>query len=86
LVWLVRPVGLVHTRMIPDSAQPVDPCYSDRLLEAAVAVLGADRIVFGSDFPIQGLDRPRQSLAAANLDEVAREAIRHGNAEEILHE
>jgi predicted TIM-barrel fold metal-dependent hydrolase len=58
--------------------------FREHSLEAAVAVLGAGRIVFGTDYPIQGLDRPLQVLQNARIDDDAHEAIRHRNAESFL--
>lgn len=58
--------------------------FRERGLEAAVAVLGAERIVLGTDFPIQGLDRPIRVLESAHLEEDARQAIGHRNAERLL--
>jgi predicted TIM-barrel fold metal-dependent hydrolase len=58
--------------------------FREHSLEAAVAVLGADRIVLGTDFPIQGLERPLRVLKSARLDDAAREAISHRNAESFV--
>jgi predicted TIM-barrel fold metal-dependent hydrolase len=58
--------------------------FREHSLAAAVAVLGADRLVLGTDYPIQGLERPLRVLGAASLDEDTRAAIREGNAAAIL--
>lgn len=58
--------------------------FRQHSLEAAVAVLGADRIVLGTDYPIQGLERPIQTLREARISDADREAIDHGNVEGLL--
>jgi predicted TIM-barrel fold metal-dependent hydrolase len=50
-----------------------------------VAVLGAGRVVLGTDYPIQRLERPIRVLASADLDEDTREDVGHCNAEAFLH-
>jgi predicted TIM-barrel fold metal-dependent hydrolase len=51
-----------------------------RALELAVSVLGADRIMFGTDFPIFATDVTTAALSAAAIPEAARAAIARGNA------
>jgi uncharacterized protein len=55
-----------------------------RSLELAVAVYGADRIVVGTDCPIFRTDWTLQAISDANITEQQRDAIRGGNALELL--
>lgn len=55
------------------------------ILADLVGRVGAERILFGSDFPFV-LDAPRNFVGAApGLDEAEREAIIHGNAARLLN-
>jgi predicted TIM-barrel fold metal-dependent hydrolase len=55
--------------------------YTPHGLEHLVAVAGGDRVVLGTDYPFDmGVDDPLERLAAANLDEPTRLAIRSGTA------
>lgn len=58
--------------------------FGPRGIELAVAALGADRIVVGTDYPIQPLERPLDALAQTSLSETERERIRSGNAACLL--
>ena len=54
-------------------------------MRALVEQAGADRVLLGTDFPFDmGVDDPLERLDAAGLDDAAREAIRAGNAAELL--
>ena len=55
-----------------------------RALETAVALFGADRVVFGTDCPIFLTDWSKKAIDDARLSDVDREAILFGNAEELL--
>ena len=55
-----------------------------RALEIAVAVYGAERIVFGSDCPIFSTETAKATIANAKISEEARQAIRFGNAANLL--
>ena len=55
-----------------------------RALEIAVAVYGAERIVFGSDCPIFSTETAKATVANAKISEEARQAIRFGNAANLL--
>jgi predicted TIM-barrel fold metal-dependent hydrolase len=55
-----------------------------RALELAVNVLGAERIMLGTDFPIFATDVTTQALATAAIPEAARIAIASGNALRVL--
>ena len=53
-------------------------------LAFCVELLGAERILFSTDYPYQSLDGVRDYLESADLTEVQRAAIAHGNAERLL--
>ena len=53
-------------------------------LAFCVALLGAERILFSTDYPYQSLDGVRDYLESADLTEAQRAAIAHGNAERLL--
>ncbi len=55
-----------------------------RAIETASRVLGADRLMLGTDYPIFKPDRPLDSVAEAVLDEGDRAMIRHGTAGALL--
>lgn len=55
-----------------------------RALEIAVAVYGADRIVFGTDCPIFSTATAKETVANARISEAERQAICSGNAEKLL--
>jgi predicted TIM-barrel fold metal-dependent hydrolase len=55
-----------------------------RSLELAVAIYGADRIVVGTDCPIFRTDWTLQAIKDARITEDERNAIRGGNAAELL--
>ena len=53
-------------------------------LELAVKVLGADRIMLGTDYPIFTPDQARDTVAAASLSEADRAMILSGTARRLL--
>lgn len=55
-----------------------------RALEMAVKVIGADRIVLGTDYPIFAPDPLREVLARADISDADRAQIAHGTARSIL--
>jgi 5-carboxyvanillate decarboxylase len=55
-----------------------------RAIAHAVAVFGADRILFGSDFPQFGTRRPGDAFQAGGLPADVRERILHHNGEALL--
>ena len=55
-----------------------------RSIEIAVAVLGAERVMFGTDYPIFDSGFSSQALASARIDEGARAAIAAGTAMRVL--
>jgi predicted TIM-barrel fold metal-dependent hydrolase len=55
-----------------------------RALEMAVAVFGADRVMFGTDYPIFTSDVSATALATARVTEAERALIASGTANTIL--
>jgi aminocarboxymuconate-semialdehyde decarboxylase len=55
-----------------------------RSLEMAVAVLGAERIMLGTDYPIFDSDVATDALATARITDAARVAVASGNAMRVL--
>ena len=55
-----------------------------RSIEMAVAILGAERIMLGTDYPIFATRTATEALASARIDAAAREAIATGNAAALL--
>jgi len=60
--------------------------FGPRGIELAVAALGEERIVIGTDYPVQPLERPLEALKQATLSLATREAILTKNAERLLDE
>ena len=58
--------------------------FTDPPLLCALAVLGADRIMFSVDYPFASNAHGRAFLDAAPISEPDREKIAHGNAERLL--
>lgn len=55
-----------------------------RALEIGVKVLGADRVMFGTDYPIFDSRVSTEAVAAADIPDLARHAVAWGNAARIL--
>ena len=55
-----------------------------RAIETASRVLGADRLMLGTDYPIFKPDRPLDSLSEAVLEDRDRVMMRHGTAGALL--
>jgi predicted TIM-barrel fold metal-dependent hydrolase len=53
-------------------------------LQCALAVVGADRILFSVDYPFDDMKQSREFLDTAPLAPHDREKIAHGNAERLL--
>jgi predicted TIM-barrel fold metal-dependent hydrolase len=63
----------------------INPFWEDDVDEV-VHHMGADRVLFGSDWPhIEGLPRPLDHVAdLGSLDDAARRRVLHDNAAELL--
>jgi predicted TIM-barrel fold metal-dependent hydrolase len=58
--------------------------YKPFVYKRFVDIAGADRLVYGSDFPLLELDRYRKDLELAGLDEPTRAAVLGGNLARLL--
>ncbi|MEE9491029.1 MAG: amidohydrolase family protein [Dehalococcoidia bacterium] len=58
--------------------------YQDAIFEHVAAIVGADKILFGSDHPLIGQDRIVKSISSLKLPAEAESMILGGNAERIL--
>ncbi len=58
--------------------------YRDDIYEAARSIIGVDKILFGSDYPLTGYRRYLDALRGAPLTASEREAILGGNSERLL--
>lgn len=54
--------------------------YQASAIREVVSLLGADRVVLGSDFPLLGMRRYRQALEEAGLDAEERGLVQGGSA------
>jgi predicted TIM-barrel fold metal-dependent hydrolase len=58
--------------------------YGDGIYRTVAEMAGANRILFGSDYPLLSQSRSRRRIEEAGLDEAARELILGGNAAALL--
>ena len=80
---LMPEVRKILTRTYLDTA--ASPyLYSCDVYEIACRIMGQDKILFGSDFPLLGLKRYLKDLDHAQLDETARKAILGENVKRLL--
>ena len=58
--------------------------YAPTVIADVVSLLGAGRLLLGTDFPLLGTERSLRQLDDAGIDSAAREAICGGNAAELF--
>ena len=58
--------------------------YDARVFESVLGLVGAEHILFGSDFPLIAQERVLKDLDDAGIDTEARDLIAGGNAKRIL--
>jgi hypothetical protein len=58
--------------------------YSPRIYEQTVQLVGADKILFGSDYPLLQQERCLKEIESCNLPEDSRNLILAGNARRLL--
>ena len=80
---LMPEVGAFLSRTYLDTAA-CPYLYDSRIFEIACRIMGPDKILFGSDYPLLALDRYRKELDKAGLDETIRQAILGGNAAKLF--
>jgi hypothetical protein len=59
--------------------------YRPEIYRYALEILGVEKILYGSDYPLLTLDRYVKELEGARVEESDRRAILGGNAQRILH-
>ncbi|MGC9029177.1 MAG: amidohydrolase family protein [Desulfomonilaceae bacterium] len=59
--------------------------YDPRIFQVASDIMGEDKILFGSDYPLLSLPRYLQQLEKADVSSTTRAAILGGNAQKLLH-
>jgi predicted TIM-barrel fold metal-dependent hydrolase len=91
--FLVERMDHIVATRAPEGTRPstmlgdiVFDCASlgPRALEMAVGVFGADRVMFGTDYPIFTSDVSAQALATARLTEAEHALVASGTAHAIL--
>jgi predicted TIM-barrel fold metal-dependent hydrolase len=58
--------------------------YTPQIYQQVSQLVGAEKILFGSDYPLLSQSRVLKEIEAADLPEKAKKLIRGGNAEKIL--
>ena len=58
--------------------------YSPQVYNQAIQLVGADRILFGSDYPLLAQTQLLQEINSADLSEEAKSLILSGNAQRLL--
>jgi hypothetical protein len=58
--------------------------YRPQIYDIVSQLVGADKILFGSDYPLMAQARPLQEIRATELAEEAKNLILSGNARRIL--
>lgn len=58
--------------------------YKPAVYRHAVDIVGLDRLVYGSDYPLLGLPRYRRDMEEAGLSEAEKAAILGGNLAKVL--
>jgi hypothetical protein len=58
--------------------------YSPQIYEQAVSLVGAERILFGSDYPLLEQGRALKEITSLNLSEETKNLILAGNAQRLL--
>jgi predicted TIM-barrel fold metal-dependent hydrolase len=58
--------------------------WLDSALLATIQEVGADRIMFASDYPWEQIEDGAAFIEAAPIDQDTRDAICHGNAERLF--
>jgi hypothetical protein len=67
---------------IDTSASPY--LYTAEIFTHVSRIIGADKILFGSDFPLMPPSKVIKQIDAVKLDRKTKELILHGNAERLL--
>jgi predicted TIM-barrel fold metal-dependent hydrolase len=86
--------GLPFYALMPEVRQALENIYFDtaaspflyrpEIYAIASELVGGDRVLFGSDFPVMPANRILKEIEASGLDEETREEILAGNARRLL--
>jgi predicted TIM-barrel fold metal-dependent hydrolase len=80
---LMKEVSAILSRTLFDTA--ASPfLYNSRVFDVALRILGPDRIVFGTDFPLLGAERYLRQMDEANLSAEDRSSILGGAMARLL--
>ncbi len=58
--------------------------YGDGIYERGVELIGSERVLFGSDYPLLGQERSKRRIEESGLDEDSKARILGDNAAELL--
>jgi hypothetical protein len=58
--------------------------YSPQIYNQVIQLVGAERILFGSDYPLLAQSRLLEEIRSLNLPEATRDLILSGNAQRLL--
>ena len=58
--------------------------YQPEVFSAVVGLVGANKVLFGTDYPLVGHQRLLEQVQQASLDPAARQSILSGNAARLL--
>jgi predicted TIM-barrel fold metal-dependent hydrolase len=83
-VWDEAEQKLLDRRMWVDTSSSFYSMDSERAL-ALIRSWGADRVLFGSDYPMWSPARELKKFNSLPLTEIEREKILHGNIEKLLN-
>ncbi|MCX7821817.1 MAG: amidohydrolase family protein [Syntrophobacterales bacterium] len=73
---------LFRSLFVDTAASPF--LYTPKIYRVAIEILGVEKILFGSDYPLLELERYRKEMRAAGLSEEEQNMIEGGNAAKIL--
>ena len=74
--------GILSRTFLDTAASPF--LYDYRIFEIAVRIMGPEKIIFGSDYPLLPLARYLKELDKAGVDGTVREGILGGNIQRLL--
>ena len=58
--------------------------YRPEIYQYAIQIMGVEKILYGSDYPLLALDRYLKELDQAGLHQDQREAVLGGNSQRVL--
>ena len=61
-----------------------DSLYSPQIYEQVIPLVGAEKILFGSDYPLLAQSRLLEEIRSLDLPEETRDLILSGNAQRLL--